>query len=106
MVVHAVPLHIKTKIVFCDQRIVSPVRVVDTIFKDSPFKFREMFSITKLPDVWSFLDTNDPKLRSHSMLSKPDWQSRAIPIVIHGDGEQYTKSNNNSLMVELEPSFE
>ena len=33
------------------------------------------------------------------MLGKPDWKRRAIPIIIHGDGGQYTKSNNNSLMV-------
>ena len=99
MIVHAVPLQINTKIVFCDQCIVSPVRVVDMFFRDFPSRFRETFGIAKLPEFWSSLDPNDPKLRSHPMLDKPDWQRRAIPIVIHGDGGQYTKSNNNSLMV-------
>ena len=64
MIVNTVPLNIKTKIVFCDQGIVSPVRVVDMLFTDFPSRFRETFGIAKLPDFWSCLDTNVSKLRS------------------------------------------
>ena len=34
---------------------------------------------------------DDPKLENHPMLTKPNWMSRASPLVIHGDKCPFTK---------------
>eukprot|EP00974_Lingulodinium_polyedra_P054142 5206227-Lingulodinium_polyedra.AAC.1 len=46
---------------------------------------------------WSHASALDPRLREHPIRAQGDYQSRAWPLLFHGDGASFT-SDNQSLI--------
>lgn len=88
-----------TRILLSQQSIVNPIQVVEMIYKSFHAQFRELFGVDRLSDFWGAVPADDPKLVGHPMLGFENWQQRAIPIVLHGDGAKFTVDHRNSLMV-------
>ena len=94
-----VPILDQEKIQLSKQCIVSPIQIVEHMFKGHNQLFHETFGTGKLDDFWNNVCPDDPKLIDHPMLAVKDWKSRAIPIVVHGDYGRFTRNSQNSLMV-------
>lgn len=79
-----------------------PVLLPHEVFHYIATKRRELFSLytdhDNLTSFWATAEARgDPQLHSHPMKLKPDWQSRAVPLLVHGDAGTY--SNRDSLEV-------
>ena len=42
---------------------------------------------------------DDPRLVGHPMLAKDNWKSRAVPLLLHGDGVSFTTGGSNLLAI-------
>ena len=94
-----VPIVKLGRILLSSQAVLSPIQIVEMMCKDYRFIFSDVFGLGCLERFWQQIDPNDPKLIDHPMLRLPDWQKRAIPIMVHGDGASFTSDSKNSLMV-------
>ena len=49
---------------------------------------------------WDQVSPDDPKIIGHPMLEKPGWRQRAVPIILHGDGVQFTQRGNSLMTIQ------
>ena len=50
-------------------------------------EYDAMFGISKLDSFWNSVDVTSPLFAA--VIKKPNYKTRAIPIVLHGDGAAY-----------------
>ena len=81
-----------------NQMIISPIRLVEYMYKEFPLIFAELCGTKRLEQFWTSIPADDPKLISHPWFTLTIGK-RAIPIMIHGDYGKFTHNNQNSLMV-------
>ena len=61
-----------------------------------PAVMESVFGISKVRAFWDAADPLDPKFQENEMLNIPRWQDRCIPLLLHGDGGEF--SDTDSLM--------
>ena len=83
----------------CEIPVLLPSTILSKIYHEYPDCWNDLLQGPGLREFWSQVDPNDPKLVGHPMLDREDWQSNAVPIVLHGDGVALGgRSSNKSLM--------
>ena len=87
------------RLLVCDQAIISPIQVVEMMYKDYRDVFLEVFGLGLLEEFWRSFEDYDPQFVAHPMRRTRNWRTRAIPIILHGDGAKFTCESKNSLMV-------
>ena len=76
-----------------------PSVIFEDLFRHDKSKFQDMIGYEGgLRAFWNSLRPDDPRLVNHPMCHQPDWKDKFIPLVLHGDGVQFTH-RKNSLMV-------
>ena len=76
---------------------INPLEFVDALFDQYPEVFSAMLG-RNTKYFWDQVDPNDPKFdKLADMRARPNWQDKAVPIVLHGDSVQFTTKNKNSL---------
>ena len=48
---------------------------------------------------WNQVQHDDPRLVNNPLTEQPNWKTRAIPLLVHGDGAAFTMKNNSLLAV-------
>ena len=89
-----VPLLEKDKLNLTKQSVISPIQIFETFFFGHEELMHRLFGTNRLRTFWNSVRPNDPKLHRHPMLELEGWRDKAIPIVIHGDGAQFTRSGS------------
>ena len=80
------------------QSILSPLDVMESIWKSHPAQFERFFVPTSPRSFWDQVHPDDPRLvLLDDLRRRPNWKDKAIPFALHGDGAQFTKKNSNSL---------
>lgn len=77
--------------------VLSPLDMFESLLKHRKSQIREMLG-TGLETFWVSYDMSDRRMWNHPLLDRADYRTKAIPIVIHGDGARFN-SRGNSLMV-------
>ena len=49
---------------------------------------------SKLKEFWVAQKPDDPKWKNHPAMAKKDYQTKAIPVVLHGDGASFQKRDS------------
>jgi hypothetical protein len=75
-----------------------PHEVFSCIAKNKQELFSSFTNGDNLDSFWAqAVARGDPQLHAHPMRLKPEWQSKAVPLLVHGDAGGYT--NRDSLEV-------
>ena len=78
-----------------DIKIVNPVAVLECIYQD----YRDQFSRFVgggLEGFWKSVRDDDPRWATLGAIrSRPDWQKKAIPYILHGDKAVFTKTSES-----------
>lgn len=77
-----------------------PTILLEFLYRHNPRKFANFLG-NGLANFWGNVRDDDPKLIGHPMLANPAWRTKAIPLVLHGDGVQFTMKGNSLLCVLL-----
>eukprot|EP00969_Alexandrium_andersonii_P196753 8692384-Alexandrium_andersonii.AAC.1 len=79
--------------------VLSPLVLFEDTCPSSPDLGARFFGLgDKLRAFWQSLRGDAPRLAGHPMLANPSCRSRAIPIIIHGDGVRFTNKQGNRLL--------
>ena len=77
--------------------LLNPLQVIEVMFQKQKNKWQDIMQGCRA--FWSNVHAADPKLRNHPVLKKKKWQHRCIPIIFWGDGAEFSKKNNSSLVI-------
>ena len=79
---------------------ISPTLFIESIYTKYPLVFEHMFTGMPPRTFWEKVDPSDPKFLSlgDELKGKQNWQDRAIPYIIHGDGAIFTAKDGNTLL--------
>ena len=97
-----IPVRIKLK----DEQVVDraldilpPTTFVESVYREFPSVFKRMYGESPR-EFWDAISPRDPKLLAveQHLVGIPDWRSRAIPYMLHGDGARFTERGSNSLL--------
>ena len=94
-----IPILDMGRIIMSTQSIISPIQIVELMYRDYNSLFVELFGIRDLERFGDSQRADDPTFLDHPMLGKDNWRKRAIPVLLHGDGARFTCNEKNSLMV-------
>lgn len=72
--------------------VLPPHLLLPAIAAHHPEVWQRLVDADRTRRFWENLHPDDPKLREHPMLRKPRWQERAIPLTLHGDSIELTKT--------------
>ena len=87
---------------FTDTTILLPNLIIEHMYRH----FRKMFQNYPgdgLANIWNNVKADDPKLINHPILGIDGYKDKAIPLLLHGDGVQFTMKNNSLLTVQFSP---
>jgi hypothetical protein len=72
-----------------------PHQLFSYIGRERPQVFASWTLRDRLHGFWqAALDANDPHLSGHAMRAREGWMGQAIPLLVHGDGGQYSNSDS------------
>ena len=82
-----------------EHSILDPTAVLESMYAKHRSHFASFIG-KDLEGFWNSVRADDPKLitMSSSILSDPNWKSKAIPYTLHGDGAVFTKDKKDSLL--------
>jgi hypothetical protein len=74
-----------------DAQLLLPHDLFSFIANSRPELFSSFTFDGELEAFWNrALETGDPQLHGHPVLDRPGWRSRAVPLLVYGDGANYT----------------
>ena len=78
--------------------VVSPIDMFEYMFSTFPAAFMELLA-KNVRKFWDEVNPSDPRLLGHPLLEKGNYREKAVPLVLHGDGAQFARKAQQSLLV-------
>ena len=66
-----------------------PHEVIAWLDRHHPVHLKRFLGVDLLQEWWDEQPLDDPRLEGHPVLDRRDYKSKAIPMVVHGDGAEY-----------------
>ena len=78
-----------------------PILLVNELFEFSWERNLDLFHklANDVESFWGNVKHDDPRLINNPLTEQPNWKSRAIQLVLHGDGAAFTMKNNSLLAI-------
>ncbi len=77
--------------------ILSPLRVLETLYLHQKDLFAKL--LEKAQWFWRNVHPEDPKLVDHQITEVPSWKNKAFPIILWGDGAEFSKKNTTNVTI-------
>ena len=78
--------------------VVSPIDMFEYMFSTFPAASMELLA-KNVRKFWDEVNPSGPRLLGHPLLEKGNYREKAVPLVLHGDGAQFARKAQQSLLV-------
>lgn len=90
----------RSVVVYASTKVYMINEIFECLYRHFPARFQDLLG-DGLEQFWATVRDDDPRLVGNPILAKPNWRKRTVPLIIHGDGAQFTSnqraSHGNSL---------
>ena len=83
------------KVIWVEHPIFLPHVMFDHLYQEHRDFFMEQIRKAGPHVFWEQCPDNDPRLRGHPVLDMPGFETKACPLILHGDGAQYTTHHDS-----------
>lgn len=93
---HKVNPHGPECVQWMDHPLLEPARVLESLVSDYRGHLASLLSDGWPRSYWDAVYLNeDPRVLDHPLLDRENWKDRALPVMLHGDGAEFTKTHES-----------